>query len=76
MTFFVKMNTLQMKDVHMQPMLTIEELAEALRVSTRTIYRMIDNGELPFAIKVQGSWRFREEDVKQWLESLKLGCKK
>lgn len=60
----------------MKPMITIEELAEMLKVSPRTIYRMLEKGELPFAIKIQGSWRFKEEDMMSWLESLKLECKK
>ena len=60
----------------MKPMVTIEELAEMLKVSPRTIYRMLEKGELPFAIKIQGSWRFKEEDMMSWLENLKLECKK
>lgn len=60
----------------MKPMFTIEELAEMLKVSPRTIYRMLEKGELPFAIKIQGSWRFKEEDIMSWLESQKMECKK
>jgi len=59
----------------MEKLLTIDELALFIRVSTRTVYRMIDNGELPFAIKLKGSWRFRENDVQAWLESHKMGVK-
>lgn len=57
-------------------MITIEELAELLKVSPRTIYRMLEKGELLFAIKIQGSWRFKEEDIMSWLESQKMECKK
>lgn len=57
----------------METLLTIDELAQFIRVSTRTIYRMLDDGELPFAIKLKGSWRFRESDVQGWLESQKIG---
>lgn len=57
-------------------MITIEELAEMLKVSPRTIYRMLEKGELQFAIKIQGSWRFKEEDIMSWLESQKMECKK
>lgn len=56
--------------IKIKPMVTIEELAKILKVSTRTIYRMIDNGELHFAIKIQGSWRFKEEDIISWIEKL------
>lgn len=55
-------------------MVTIEELTELLKVSPRTIYRMLEKDELPFAIKIQGSWRFKEEDIMSWLESQKMEC--
>jgi excisionase family DNA binding protein len=58
-----------------EKLLTIDELAQAFRVSTRTIYRMMDDGELPFAIKIKGSWRFKESDVIAWLENHKVGAK-
>lgn len=57
-------------------MITIEELAEMLKVSPRTIYRILEKGELPFAMKIQGSWRFKQEDIMSWLESQKMECKK
>jgi excisionase family DNA binding protein len=60
----------------MKPMITIEELIDILKISSRTIYRMLKNNELPFAIKIQGSWRFNEEDIKSWLESQKMERKK
>lgn len=56
----------------LEKLLTIDELAEYVRVSTRTIYRMLDDEELPFAIKVKGSWRFKESDVLAWLETQKV----
>lgn len=57
----------------MEKLITIDELAQYIRVSSRTLYRMLDEGELPFAIKLKGSWRFRESDVQDWLESQKVG---
>lgn len=59
----------------MDKLLILDELAKAFRVSTRTIYRMMEDGELPFAIKIKGSWRFRESDVHAWLESNMAGSK-
>lgn len=53
-------------------MLTITELSKFLRVSTRTVYRMLEEGELPFAIKIKGSWRFKTSDINSWLDSQKL----
>ena len=40
-------------------LLTLSEAANLLQVSTRTLQRMIRNGELP-AFKVGGQWRLRK----------------
>ncbi len=48
-------------------LLTLSEAAELLHVSTRTLHRMIRNGELP-AFKVGGQWRMRESQLQQWVE--------
>jgi excisionase family DNA binding protein len=53
-------------------MLTIDSLAQMIGLSTRTIRRMLDKGDLPFAMKVKGSWRFQEEDVFTWLQKSKI----
>lgn len=56
-------------------MLTVEELAKFLKVTDKTIYRMIDEKKMPFAFKVNGNWRFEEQDVKAWIEKQKEGNK-
>ena len=48
-------------------LLTIKEAAEALRLSTRTVHRMIKSKELP-SFKVGGQWRLRESELQKWLE--------
>lgn len=45
--------------------LTIEEVAQALRVSKATAYRMREDGELP-AVRVRGQWRVPES----WLTDM------
>lgn len=47
-------------------LLTIEEAAEKLRVSTRTIIRYIESGRLK-ASKI-GVWRIKESDLGHFLE--------
>lgn len=49
-----------------EKLLTIEEVADILRVSTRTIVRYIESGKLK-ASKI-GVWRIRESDVHLFLE--------
>ena len=56
----------------MDELMTPEELAAYLKVNRRTVYRMLETNELPFAFKVKGSWRFKQADIKAWIESQKL----
>jgi excisionase family DNA binding protein len=46
--------------------LTVQEVAELMRVSTMTVYRLIKSGELP-AVRVGRSFRVRDEDVDAYL---------
>ena len=46
--------------------LTVGEVAQTLRVSSMTVYRLINAGELP-ALRIGKSFRLREEDVDKYL---------
>ncbi len=48
-------------------LMTLGEVAEYLRLSKDTVYRMANNGTLP-ASKVGSQWRFRREDVDECLD--------
>lgn len=50
--------------------LTIQELAEYLKLNEKTAYRLAGEGKLP-GFKVGGSWRFKREDIAQWIEQQK-----
>lgn len=45
---------------------TVAEVADRLRVSTMTVYRLIQSGDLP-AARIGKSYRLREEDVDAFL---------
>ena len=49
-----------------QRLLTAGEVAEELRVSTMTVYRLIRRGELP-AVRVGRNYRVRVEDLDRYL---------
>lgn len=51
----------------MDSLMTLGEVAEYLRLSKDTIYRMVQSGRIP-ASKVGSQWRFRQGDVDNWLE--------
>ena len=50
-----------------QAFLTTEEVLAYLRITPRTIYRLIRSGELP-ALRIGRQWRFRRTDLDAWLE--------
>lgn len=48
-------------------LMTIEEVAQYLRVKKRTIYSWLKQGKIP-AIKTVGQWRFKKERIDAWLD--------
>ncbi len=51
--------------------LTLEEVAEYLRVSERTVYDWANKGEIPCG-KLGTTWRFKRAEVERWVDR-KLG---
>ncbi len=49
-------------------LLTVAEVAQVLRVSTMTVYRLIKNGEIA-AIRVGKSYRIAEPELQAFLAS-------
>ncbi len=49
-------------------LLTVKEVAETMRVSTMTVYRLIKAGELA-AIRVGKHFRIRERDLTEFLDA-------
>lgn len=49
-------------------LLTIKDMTEMLNVERTTIYRWIKNKGLP-AIKIDGALRFKENEVKEWVDN-------
>jgi len=47
--------------------LTMDEVLGYLRVTSRTIYRLIKAGDLP-AVRIGRQWRFRQSDLDAWLD--------
>ncbi len=47
--------------------MTIGEVADYLKVTERTIYRLAGAKQIP-AFKVGGSWRFSKVDIDEWIK--------
>ena len=47
--------------------LTLKDVAEYLKVTERTIYRLAAAKKIP-AFKVGGTWRFSKSEIEQWIK--------
>jgi excisionase family DNA binding protein len=50
--------------------MTIREVAEYLKLTEKTAYRLAAEKKLP-GFKVGGSWRFKTVDLEAWIEKQK-----
>lgn len=50
-----------------EEILTIKQVAEFLKVTERTIYRLAAAKKIP-AFKVGGTWRFSRSDIDSWIK--------
>jgi excisionase family DNA binding protein len=48
-------------------LMTIEDLADYLKVTRRTIYDWLKHDKIP-ALKLVGQWRFKKDKIDAWLE--------
>lgn len=48
--------------------LTLKEVAQYLKLTEKTAYRLAGDGKLP-GFKVGGSWRFKKEELEKWIAS-------
>tara|TARA_R110000765_G_scaffold278169_2_gene375988 strand:- start:707 stop:889 length:183 start_codon:yes stop_codon:yes gene_type:complete len=53
-----------------EEILTLREVAEYLKLTEKTAYRLAAEGKLP-GFKVGGSWRFKRIDLEAWIEKQK-----
>ena len=56
----------------MARVMTLEEVADYLRVHPSTIYRLLKKKQLP-AFKVGSDWRFNLESIDKWRAEAELG---
>jgi len=46
--------------------MTVEEVSDYLRLGKSTVYKLVQEGELP-GRKVGGAWRFSRAGLEEWL---------
>lgn len=58
----------------MPELMTVREVADYLRVTQKTVYRLLQKSAIP-ALKVSHSWRFDKAAIDEWLKSTAVGAK-
>ncbi len=64
--------TMAIKEITLMagPLLSLREVSQMLGISERTVYRLMDDGELhPF--KMGKSWKFEQADIDAYLDRLR-----
>jgi len=56
--------------VQNEEVLKIKDVAALLKIGEKTVYSMVQSGELP-GFKVRGQWRFSKNDIDAWIERQK-----
>ncbi len=46
---------------------SVRDVSGFMGVSEKTVYRMLNENQLPFAVKIGGQWRFRRDAMENWL---------
>ena len=49
-------------------LMTMEDLADYLKVTRRTIYDWLKHNKIP-ALKLVGQWRFKKDKIDAWLDN-------
>jgi excisionase family DNA binding protein len=52
--------------------MTVTEVAEYLKISEVTTYKLVQEGKLP-AFKIGRHWRLKKSDLTEYIEKLKRG---
>jgi excisionase family DNA binding protein len=55
----------------METVLTLEEVAQFLRVHPSTVYRLLKKKQIP-AFKLGSDWRFSLESIEKWVKGREL----
>jgi excisionase family DNA binding protein len=58
----------------MAKLMTVEEVADYLRVTEKTVYRLLERGKIP-ATKVGRQWRFNNTSIDKWLRQNSVKAK-
>ncbi|HUU20062.1 MAG TPA: helix-turn-helix domain-containing protein [Sedimentisphaerales bacterium] len=53
-------------------LMTVEDVAEYLRIKSSTVYEWASNGKLP-GVKIGRLWRFERSEIEKWVRENRQG---
>ena len=53
----------------MNEIMTIKQVAEYLKVSPRSIYKLVKDGSIP-TFRIMNMWRFERSKIDQWINEI------
>ena len=59
----------KIKNKNGETLLSGEQVANRLKVHSRTIYRLMEKNEFPQSIRIGHQHRWRESDIDEWVAS-------
>ena len=51
----------------MTKLITAEELSKLLRIPKRSVYKFVQEGCIPGALRIGRHWRFKEDMIEHWI---------
>jgi excisionase family DNA binding protein len=66
-----KFNSSQERSMAIDPLLTIDELCDVLKVEPATIYQMTYRGKIPH-YKIANRLRFRQSEILAWIDEQRV----
>lgn len=55
----------------MSELLTVKDLSQSLRISTRQVWKLLSAGKLPKPVRISRSVRWARESIDRWVS---MGC--
>lgn len=55
----------------LEPLKSVEEIAAYLKITPRTVYRLITEGDMPHR-RIGGSYRFDMTEIEEWSKKPKM----
>ncbi len=60
-------NESELSNADIPPLMTVFEVARVLRISTRSVWRLVTSSKLVEPIRIGGSIRWRRADLQDWI---------